>query len=438
MTRDFSDHAKQELLRLVRETEEEKLCDFTDWVGDRWYDFEEWIGVLRLKDDLSNVNAYHKKVIDKNNATIADIERIFSEVHGVEERYHHTLQGIIDSSRALNNLLIQLSDIIAPGGLPMTTECIHLALRKPFQEYSELFAQYIDWQQQLEILLEKIKAKGTLTTDDMDEVIHLYETYHPKIKLKIEKLLDKLSEKEIRKIKYYIYSSEEPYRSIYLEQLEGYHLGNISGKDTGYFSPSDNSVNVDMPNEPKNPRGPYTTFFHECGHAIDYNYNDDGNYFSVTYRNENGQSLMDMIYADVRNNVTQTINRYTSDPTMQQHLLDYIMGAKSVSEDSLTNTERALLRQIQSQYKNDMAGALNEAASDVYGGVTSNIISGSYGHWDDSYWYQNGNPTNAQCMELWAEYYSYCMTGNETSMASLREYFPQASAYLDEMAASMR
>ena len=82
--RDFSDSAKQKLLNLVSEVEDEKMSDFTDWMGDRWYDFESWIGTLNIKNYINNVNAYHKKVIDKNNATKESIEKIFSDVKKVD------------------------------------------------------------------------------------------------------------------------------------------------------------------------------------------------------------------------------------------------------------------------------------------------------------------------------------------------------------------
>ena len=119
-------------------------------------------------------------------------------------------------------------------------------------------------------------------------------------------------------------------------------------------------------------------------------------------------------------------------------LVDYIMGAKSIDMNTLSATEKALLQAIQNYDKTDLNGAVNEAPSDVYGGVTSNIIVGSFGHWDDSYWYdKHGKPTNAQCRELWAEYFSYCMTGNAASMGTLRKHFPKSSAFLDEMIASM-
>ena len=212
----------------------------------------------------------------------------------------------------------------------------------------------------------------------------------------------------------------------------------MSGSDTGVFRPFDNTINVDMIKEPTNPRGPYTTFFHESGHALDYNFYNDGNFYSLTYRNSEGQSLMDVIYEDVRNDIRKTIARYTKDKNTQEDLLNYIMGAGSIDVNTLSKKEKQLLQYIQAYYKKDMHGAQNESCSDVYGGVTNNIISGEYGHWSDSYWYdRKGNPTGSQATELWAEYYSYCMTDNEEALENLREHFPNAAKFLDEMAESM-
>ena len=66
MYRDFSENSKRKLLSLVSSVENEKICDFTDWIGDRWLDFQSWIGKLSIKKYINNVNAYHKKVIDKS------------------------------------------------------------------------------------------------------------------------------------------------------------------------------------------------------------------------------------------------------------------------------------------------------------------------------------------------------------------------------------
>lgn len=438
MVRDFSDKAKAELRALVLQVEDEKWCDFTDWLGDKWYDFEEWIGALNLKDDLSNVNSYHKKVIDKNNTTLDELERIFSNVYSVESEYHSSIGNILDACRAFNELTHKLACIISPGNGNFTVEGINASLKLPFESYENFVRTYVDWQTVLDALLKKYSSQITVTDEDKDEFIRIYEHYNVDLKLKLEDLISELSEEHQREIKYFIYSASEPYRSIYLNELESYTIGNTSGDDTGYFTSWNNTINVDMTEEPTNPRGPYTTYFHESGHAIDYNYNDDGSFYSLTYRDSNGRSLQDVIYDDVRNNLVGTIARYTSDPATQQHLLDYIMGAKQVDISTLSATEQSLLRSIQAYYKTDMGGAVNEACSDIYGGVTSNIIVGSYGHWSDSYWYNsNGSATGSQSKELFAEYYSYCMTGNEESMASFEAHFPEAKKYLDEMVRTM-
>jgi len=58
---------------------------------------------------------------------------------------------------------------------------------------------------------------------------------------------------------------------------------------------------------------------------------------------------------------------------------------------------------------------------------------------DYTYWYdKSGKQTYAQSRELWAEYFSYCMTGNEEALESLREHFPEASKVLDSIAEKIR
>lgn len=115
MYRDFSENSKQKLLGLVSEVENEKLCDFTDWIEDRWYDFEDWIGILNIKNYLNNVNAYHKKVIDKNNTTKETINRIFDEVNVVDGTYQLMFCDLRHSLVQILNYVDLLNEITSPG-----------------------------------------------------------------------------------------------------------------------------------------------------------------------------------------------------------------------------------------------------------------------------------------------------------------------------------
>ncbi len=435
MIRDFSDRAKQDLMNMVAQVENEKLCDFTDWVGDCWYSFEEWIGLLNLKEDLSNVNEYHKKVIDKNNTTLNELEAIFSKVYAVEAEYHSGFCSIISACNSFNKILQTLIEIISPENGSFSPEEMNALLPERFTEYQEYLSKYGELR--VKKLLEHYKSMDVVSNDDKDEFIRIYEIYNPEKKKKLDNLLSKLTEEQIREVKYILYTADEPYRSIYLNELESYTIGNVSGSDTGVFRPFDNTINVDMIKEPTNPRGPYTTFFHESGHALDYNFYNDGNYYSLTYRNSDGQSLQDVIFEDVRNDIRQTIAKYTSDEKMQENLLNYLISGKNNRGD-LTKTEEKILENVLKAYKKDITGMEKEAYSDIYGGATDNAIVGNYSHTQKNYWYdEDGNATGAQAVELWAEYYSYCMTDNEEALENLREHFPNAAKFLDEMAESM-
>ena len=102
------------MLGLVTEVENDKISDFTDWVGDRWYDFESWIGQLNIKNYLNNVNIYHKKVIDKNNTTKDTIEKIFSDVMSVDSSYQTKLSNVTQVLQRWQRYIDEMSRVVCP------------------------------------------------------------------------------------------------------------------------------------------------------------------------------------------------------------------------------------------------------------------------------------------------------------------------------------
>lgn len=114
MYRDFSEKSRNELLGLVSQVENEKILNFTDWVGDRWYDFESWIGKLNIRNYLNNVNEYHKKVIDKNNATKSSINTIFNKVKSVDASYKDTFSIKKSQLQQWQRYINELSQIVNP------------------------------------------------------------------------------------------------------------------------------------------------------------------------------------------------------------------------------------------------------------------------------------------------------------------------------------
>lgn len=158
MKRDFSETSKQELISLVSQVEGEKWCDFTDWVGDRWYDFESWIGTLDIQHYINDVNAYHKKVIDKNNTTIQEIENIFNEVKEVDSSYAVRMSACKNQLESITNLIIELNQIIEPT----------MGLFSIDQINGRLSSYFTDYEKTKEILL--ILSQNGLTQEDIENL----------------------------------------------------------------------------------------------------------------------------------------------------------------------------------------------------------------------------------------------------------------------------
>ena len=158
MRRDFSEAARQELLSLVKQVEDEKWNDFTDWFGDRWYDFEGWIGQLDIKNYIDNVNAYHKKVIDKNNTNEDKIEEIFVDVNNHSDNYRGRFLAILTNLQLYRKNLSLIANVISPGNGNFNPEYIGNGLKNAINTYLENSS-----------LLQKMAGDG-LNKDTLDDV----------------------------------------------------------------------------------------------------------------------------------------------------------------------------------------------------------------------------------------------------------------------------
>lgn len=62
MFRDFSDEAKQKLLKYVDEVTADGTWDrVKDWFGDAGLTIQSWLGQLSIQNYVNDVDTYHKK-----------------------------------------------------------------------------------------------------------------------------------------------------------------------------------------------------------------------------------------------------------------------------------------------------------------------------------------------------------------------------------------
>lgn len=304
-----------------------------------------------------------------------------------------------------------------------------------------------------------------------------FEKANPEMATAMDKVLSDpdLTQQEREDIKYTAYSAKEPYRTLYFEHIKKYKVevrkDSLFSKGS-FYRPKEGKIYLTDSDETfaDNPRGPYNTFFHESGHAIDdFEYGATGDESLSNNYCYNGKTLQDIMVEDTRTYVENEI--FEKDPILSKLSLEqrktvlkslnlsddadfYDYANKPTREDFIgvwkeffspppdpwklddPVLESARLRAQELMYE-DLKGNTNEAASDVYGGITNNAIHGNYGHTSEKYWYNENGATGAQARELWAEFYAAQMTQNDEALESIQRHFPKAYEAMENMAKEM-
>lgn len=109
--RNFTLDTKNKLLVCI-ENNNNDWNQMGDWFGDRWMDICSAFKGLQLQDDMSNVESYHRDIIDKNNASKKRNKNIFDEVYNIEGNYAGLFRQNAESLSAYHSIVSQLLDCI--------------------------------------------------------------------------------------------------------------------------------------------------------------------------------------------------------------------------------------------------------------------------------------------------------------------------------------
>ena len=130
LRRDFSDTSKQKLLSTVTDVEKEKLSGFTEWMGDSYYKFQSWIGKLNIRNYMNDVDSYHKKVTEKNQASKRTIESIFNNVANADIAYQRKLSAVKTNLEKWDKYIVQMENTVNPGNGNFTATYIENTFKK--------------------------------------------------------------------------------------------------------------------------------------------------------------------------------------------------------------------------------------------------------------------------------------------------------------------
>ena len=259
--------------------------------------------------------------------------------------------------------------------------------------------------------------------------VKCYETLFPDWAKSFDELFKgvkkgKYTDRNILRIKHAAYTAQEPFRSLFFDALSGAKLGRTAPGEkflskepkalTGSYNYFTGRINIDLTKADTD--RVIHTFFHEYGHYLDFHHG------SIS------KGLRDVIYNDVHENLREEIGKMTNVQSEAEILLDSLKKGGGELEDPYLNGIRGKLIK---NYRKQLSGAKMIVASDVYGGVTNNIIHGDWGHLgagSQYYWYDIfGRETGGQYREFFAESFGNGVLGKPGIQRNADIYFPNAN-----------
>ena len=299
-------------------------------------------------------------------------------------------------------------------------------------EYAEYLCESIDEKNTVLTVIEYELL--TMATEDLD---------------KVNNFLSPLETLDQIQIKYLVYVAEEPYRSLWIRYTDLYQIVVTDGA-LGVFSPSRNTITINIEDDRENERGAYFTFFHECGHAVDYNYgieNNEHTYYTTMWRDREGQTLSQNNIQDVETHLTQTARNEIGGYS-EEEISNVVNNLVNLNRNysSLSSSERELQKLLADYYETELKGAENNCVSDIFGGVTDNEIHGTYLHprnekTGESYWVNiDGTVRRTTEREFFAGYFGRVFVAEperSNGLNSIAQYMPEsyeaAEELIDEM-----
>ncbi len=147
MLRDFTDAEREKLLGFVDADQQKNdgriLGGLTDFFADGIN-----YGDLDISDYLGNLDAYHQKLIDKNDMARDDITNLFDAVHLVDDNYKAMFTDKLNLLKAYDTSLVGLKNLISINAYNPASSNIYLPpidfLEKSAGSTQALSAYYVD------------------------------------------------------------------------------------------------------------------------------------------------------------------------------------------------------------------------------------------------------------------------------------------------------
>lgn len=152
MIRDYTEKTKERLLKQIDDVNDETWCWITDKLGDLVSTGKKWLGILKLKDDMSNVESYQKEILDKTDMTKKELKKIFENVYSIDGQFKNNFGEVNDKESTYNEKLGKLMGMINPNFQIASSKEIMVAmapyndkLKNIDKQIAETYTAEMDW-----------------------------------------------------------------------------------------------------------------------------------------------------------------------------------------------------------------------------------------------------------------------------------------------------
>lgn len=210
----------------------------------------------------------------------------------------------------------------------------------------------------------------------------------------------KVSEKYLDRMEELYAAAPDWYKNVF-EKMKPIKITK-DGNDA-YYLPSKDSVAINLAAQEKDPRGAYTTLFHELGHKMDWN--------TAKSKLSTKPEYISAMKQDLK--------------AMRDTYTGRLFSTKDYDKLKKPEQER-----IDGMISRQLMTAETSGISDVYGGLSKRAIHGLYGH-SEKYWSRADRDKECSS-ELFAHMSASTVVGGKRH-AKMKEFFPTAYKVFEDI-----
>jgi hypothetical protein len=272
---------------------------------------------------------------------------------------------------------------------------------------------------------------------ERDLLVLSYELLYPEKQSVMDAFLDPLIHhsditliEHVQNIKYLSYASPQPYHDALFEHLPKMSIEDInftepdlsapgSHRPAAQYDPNNGKIYFNLAADSISDRGSYSALFHEVGHGVDIEMGMSSTALNDTVRND----VAAAIRAEIESHYPSPLS--ADDAFAINTIRESLMpGGYPLHDPDLID----IRNRVRHNFSNGaLAAGDNDVASDVYGGVTGNVIRGSHVH-SPEYW-----NIHQPSLEFFAGAFSRNITQHTNPLSSVNNNFPNASREFENL-----